>query len=326
MFMNLNTSNWKEFVVGDLFLCETVSALDINEAINGNIPYITRSTTNNGLTDYYGNAEKIVKGNCITIGAEGAVAFYQPKDFIPGVKIYTIRHSNINEKNAMFIITLLNSSAYCYSYGRARILDKLKQETIKLPCTATNLPDWQFMEDFITDLKSKKVSTQNKQIPQELYILEWKEYRLGDIFEIKKGKRLTSNDQTEGLTPYIGAIDSNNGVANYIGQEPIHLGNTISLSYNGSVGESFYQPNPFWATDDVNVLYFKKSNNYIFNKYLAMFICTILKNEKYRYSYGRKWVLENMKETIIKLPTKDNQPDWQFMVNYIKSLPYGDRI
>lgn len=64
----------------------------------------------------------------------------------------------------------------------------------------------------------------------------WKWFQLGGddgLFDIRKGKRLTSEDQTEGNTPYIGAIDSNNGVSNYIGQEPIHEGNTISLSYNG---------------------------------------------------------------------------------------------
>ena len=50
----------------------------------------------------------------------------------------------------------------------------------------------------------------------------------------------------------------NDGVANYIGQAAIQDGNTISLSYNGSVGEAFYQPRPSWATDDVNVLISKK--------------------------------------------------------------------
>lgn len=148
----------------------------------------------------------------------------------------------------------------------------------------------------------------------------WKEYRLGDIFDIKKGKRLTAEDQTDGSTPYIGAIDSNNGTANHIGQEPTHQGNTISLSYNGSVGEAFYQPKPFWATDDVNVLYFRKENGVVFNEYIALFICTILRKEKYRYCYGRKWVLESMKETQIKLPTKNNVPDWVFMEEYVKLL------
>ena len=90
----------------------------------------------------------------------------------------------------------------------------------------------------------------------------WKWFQLGGddgLFDIRKGKRLTSEDQTEGNTPYIGAIDSNNGVSNYIGQEPIHEGNTISLSYNGSVGEAFYQPLPYWATDDVNALYLRRN-------------------------------------------------------------------
>lgn len=149
---------------------------------------------------------------------------------------------------------------------------------------------------------------------------------MGDIFDIKKGKRLTSDDQIEGITPYIGAIDSNNGVTNHIGQKAIHKGNTISLSYNGSVGEAFYQPKDYWATDDVNALYFKSKNKYTFNVYIALFICTILRTEKYRFSYGRKWTLENMKDTIIKLPTKGDVPDWGFMENYIKELPYGDRI
>lgn len=152
-----------------------------------------------------------------------------------------------------------------------------------------------------------------------LNISEWKEYRLGDLFEIKKGKRLTSEDQTEGTTPYIGAIDSNNGVSNYIGQAPIHEGNTISLSYNGSVGQVFYQPIPFWATDDVNVLYFR-DKTISFNRNMALFICTILKQEQYRYCYGRKWVLDSMNETMVKLPTKGDKPDWSYMEKYISSL------
>lgn len=46
---------------------------------------------------------------------------------------------------------------------------------------------------------------------------------------------MTAADQEDGNNNYIGAIDSNNGVANHIGQNPIYSANTISLSYNGSV-------------------------------------------------------------------------------------------
>ncbi len=78
------------------------------------------------------------------------------------------------------------------------------------------------------------------------------------------------------------------------------------------------------------MLYFKKENGVEFNKYIALFICTILKKEKYRYSYGRKWTLENMKSSIIRLPSvlKNDEffPDFEYMEKYIKQLYYSDRI
>lgn len=148
----------------------------------------------------------------------------------------------------------------------------------------------------------------------------WCRFVLGSLFEVKKGKRLTSEQQTDGSTPYIGAIDSNNGVANHIGQTPIHEGNTISLSYNGSIAEAFYQPEPFWATDDVNVLYMRPEVG-VLTPAVGLFLCTILRLEKYRYSYGRKWTKEVMESTVIRLPVTDGgKPDWQWIESFVKSL------
>lgn len=98
--------------------------------------------------------------------------------------------------------------------------------------------------------------------------------------------------------------------------------------WRGVVSDSDYMPKETTLrTMDVNVLYFKDENDASFNKYIALFICAILRKEKYRYSYGRKWVLESMRSTVIKLPaTVTSKPDYMFMENYMKSLPYGDRI
>lgn len=174
-----------------------------------------------------------------------------------------------------------------------------------------------------------------------LNTINWKEFVLEKLFTIKKGKRLTSADQEDGTNNYIGAIDSNNGVANHIAQTPIHKGNTISLSYNGSVGEAFYQKEPYWATDDVNALYSKYDG---FNEPIGLFFVAVLRQEKYKFSYGRKWTLENMNSTVIKLPIKYNKdgtvyideakkysdngyvPDWQWMESYIKSLHHKPLI
>ena len=167
------------------------------------------------------------------------------------------------------------------------------------------------------------LSTKNSHKPDiTIDCSEWDWFTLSDYFEIKKGDRLTSEDQIPGNVPYIGAIDSNNGLSNRIAQPPQHKGNTISLSYNGSVGEAFYQPVPFWATDDVNVLY----PRFEMSKWMGLYVCAILRLEKYRYCYGRKWTLELMNNTKIKLPTRKGEPDWSYMENYIKKLPYGDCI
>lgn len=152
----IDISTWREFIVGEEFDCQTTTAMIYPK--DGLYNYVSRSAFNNGvskkvdLKDRNGVDFELNKGNCITIGAEGRFAFYQKEDFIAGVKIYTIRHKNINDINAMFICALLNINVSKYKYTEARILEKIKQETIKLPATTQGQPDWQFMENYIKSL------------------------------------------------------------------------------------------------------------------------------------------------------------------------------
>jgi hypothetical protein len=153
---------------------------------------------------------------------------------------------------------------------------------------------------------------------------KWVPFRYDTLFDIKKGRRLTKEHMKEGATPFIGAIDSNNGYRQYVNVEPNQEGNTITVNYNGNgVAEAFYQSIPFWASDDVNVLYSK----FTLTPYVAMFICALIRKEKYRFSYGRKWHLDRMKQSVIRLPvTASGEPDWAFMESYIKALPHSGSI
>ena len=151
----------------------------------------------------------------------------------------------------------------------------------------------------------------------------WQYFKLGSLFELKKGKRLTKANMVDGTLPFIGSIDGNNGVSAYVGQKAIHTGNTITVNYNGSVAEAFYQPVDFWASDDVNVLYPK----FNLTPKIAIFLTTIIRNEKYRFNYGRKWHLERMKQSEIMLPvTTSGDPDWKYMEDYIASIPFGNQL
>lgn len=103
---------------------------------------------------------------------------------------------------------------------------------------------------------------------------KWMAFPINTLFDVAKGTRLTKADMRDGEINFIGASAVNNGITAHISNnERIHPANTITITYNGSVGEAFYQDQPFWASDDVNVLYPK----FAMNKYIAFFIIPVLK-------------------------------------------------
>ncbi|MBR1429129.1 MAG: restriction endonuclease subunit S [Rickettsiales bacterium] len=147
---------------------------------------------------------------------------------------------------------------------------------------------------------------------------EWKEYKFKDIFTIEKGKELVG-DNEDGKIPLISSTESNNGFCAFISNGNLLFdGNKLTVASNGSVGSAFYQQQDFYTTTDVNILTLK---NYTLNKYIALFFCSIIEFEKYKFGYGRKWNLHKMLNSTFSLPTTtDNQPDWQFMEDFIKKI------
>lgn len=151
--MKIDTSAWKAFRVGDLFDCETTLGIPSkNDLTDGDISYVTRSAVDNGLSGHCGNLDSVNVGCCITIGAEGFVAFWQPDDFVAGNKVYALRHSGLNELSALFVCAALNVLSSEYSFSNARILDSIKQEVILLPATPDGEPDWAYMEQYMKDV------------------------------------------------------------------------------------------------------------------------------------------------------------------------------
>lgn len=146
----------------------------------------------------------------------------------------------------------------------------------------------------------------------------WKRFTYDELFDIKKGKRLTTDDMMPGSTAFVGATEYNNGVTGSIGQEALHPGGQLTVSYNGSVAEAFYQPSPFLASDDVNVFY----PRFEMSVEVALFLTTLIRQKKYRYNYGRKWKLEGMKASTVRLPaTPAGTPDWLAMEQIVRTCP-----
>jgi hypothetical protein len=310
--------------LGELFYIKNSQSLELLNCnqIDDGICFVARTEKSNGITarvEKLDNLEPMAAG-AITVALSGSVlsSFYQYEPFYTAYHVASLYpKKELTKEQMIFYALVIEQNKYRYSFGRQA---NKTLKNILLP-DINELPDY-VNKISISDYELKKEPVLNRML--ELNTYNWKRFRYDEIFDIKKGNRLTKANMIEGNINFIGASKFNNGLtAKISNSEHIHSANTITLSYNGSIGEAFYQSEPFWATDDVNVLYLK----YKLNPYTAMFLCTLLPIEKYRWGFGRKWDKEMMQESTIKLPvTKDNIPDWQFMENYIKSLPYSKSI
>jgi len=157
----------------------------------------------------------------------------------------------------------------------------------------------------------------------ELDIDSWKEYKIIDLFDVKGTKTTPITklvEYGEGIYPYVTTRASNNGVDGFFNYWT-EKGNVLVVD-SATIGHTTYQELNFSASDHVEKLLPK----FNLNRYIALFLVTILNKEQFRYSYGRKFNQNRIKNTIIKLPTKNNTPNWGFMEEYIKSLPYSNNL
>ena len=351
-------------LITDIYKAKAINKNDLTKSVIGTkaIRYITRTNKNNGcemLADItYVNPNYIELGNAITIGDTTATCFYQVDQFITGDHMVIIRSEWLNEILGLFIVTILQNEQYKYSYGRAFLIDKICDTIIKLPIQYNSdgtpfidntnkyneegyIPDFKFMENYIKSLNYKQLTTSNKtkKVPA-LNVENWRDFNIVDLFQIKRGNITSLNEIDEGSVPIVSASGDNEGISFY-GDVPALYKNKITISMNGvNTGFTAYHGYDFNINVDCCVLLEK----FDMNVYIGEFIATIIGKLQYKYSYGRKISVERINTESIKLPVQHNSdgtifidynktyspkgyvPDWRFMENYIKALPYGDRL
>jgi len=153
---------------------------------------------------------------------------------------------------------------------------------------------------------------------------EWSEYQLSELFVIKKGRRLTKATRAAGKTRFIGASEFNNGITDMSDVDPVFEGGCLTVPYNGnSVGVAFYQNEPFFASDDVQVLIPSEP----LSRWVLLFVAAVIRYDRKRYTYGYKWNMARMMTTVVRLPSAtDGKPDWMYMESVMKGLPFSEAI
>ncbi|MFH1551756.1 MAG: N-6 DNA methylase [bacterium] len=209
-------------------------------------------------------------------------------------------------------------------------------DTIKRHIIFSIKRDLNLLDKNIDELTFSEILTKQKITPSpalnkkiKLLPLQWQEFKINEIFHpIQKGERLVVIDRIDGETPLLTASSVNNGISSFISHETFELKkkifkNKITVDMFCNV---FYQEFEYFSDDNIHTLLFRNKGyeKYYSNKFINIFLVSILKQLSKKYDYGRQVRLKRFELEIISLPVNNKKEiDFDFIENYIKTLPYS---
>lgn len=144
------------------------------------------------------------------------------------------------------------------------------------------------------------------------------------LFDIHPTKNLglTNHElfSTTGNTPVVVNSSCNNGIGGYVDLSATEDGGIITFSDTTDANSIFYQKENFIGYSHVQGMYPKFDNN---SDEIMQYIMTVFKAKALTkgYNYSNKFRRDDALKIKILLPAKTiNEPDWQFMEDYIKEL------
>lgn len=323
-----------------------LSYLNLND---DGIAYVSRTEKNNGITariDEIENLKPFPSGTIsVSLGGSVLEAFLHEEPF------YTGYHIKVLKPKTHMSVSVLQFYCYCirlnkfkYSFGRQAnktIDDILVPDLNEIPewvekernIDINSIPEYFLDEGYENacwyldniDQETFEQKYKGKLVDEKvsLDVSNWHQFKMKEIFPIiERGKRQKSIDRISGEVPYYSASKNNNGLTDYI-SNPVFIDSNALICT--TFGDAYYVEGDFTASDEIT--YFKSDN---LNKYNALFISTIIKQEQFRYSFGRKAFKNKLIETKILLPStlKEDKyiPDWDYMEKYIKSINYSNSI
>lgn len=357
--MRVDVSEWRYFITSRLFpVLENGKANQQMLDDGKDCFYVGAKRDNNGVMLHCQRDENLItKGNCVVFicNGQGSVGFanYMDVDFIGTTDIVAGYNKHLNPYTGTFLATIYSQERPKYSFGR-KWKTHLKSTVVKLPVLHNDdgsvfidtkycysdcgyVPDWQYMEKYMKMLRYKPLTTLNRRAGfVKLKINEWKYFLLIDICNnISMGNKMDMSAMSvdNPVVNFIGRSADNNGVA---GRVDLVLDNNgsviapykaggITVALGGSLGSAFLQNEPFYTSQNVSVLEFDEC----VSDFAKLFLCTLIRNEsRYKYfPFGRELNTHIRTDFGFTLPVDtEGKPDWEFMDNYMKSLPYADRL
>lgn len=349
--LKLIDREWREFYFSDVFThIQRGKRLKKDDHIEGTIPYVSSTATNNGIDGFIGNKEKVrVFSNCISLANSGSVgsAFFQKFEFVASDHVTSLQKEGINEYVYLFMLPIISRLSEKYSFNREINDLRISRERLMLPIKVDGTPDWAFMEAYMKQVEEEHLSEVlpilEARLLEHIITLgalddrEWKEFHFRDVFYIVDGyyNKKPSMDEN-GRLPFLGATQYNNGVTGMTSKDNVRLrdkvggdsmndvekrfyaGGCIAITNNGSVGHAYYQSSEFTCSHDITVVYLKDQ---VMSKELATFLIPSIQKAGESFAYAKKWRPIRMRRSKLMLPVKpDGTPDWDFMSDFMKKV------
>lgn len=332
--LSLDDRRWGKFAISDV--AEIISGRGIyeDERIPGNIPYITASAMNNGVTHFLSNVNDTLEADCISVNSNGSVgyAFYHPYEALYSGDCRKLRLKHRNKYVALFVAVSITSHKDKYNYGYKLGTARLMRQIIQLPIDDEGKPDYAFMEEYMREREQKLIHdyieyARNKlrNVPSNVLSLEgvrWGKFAIGDLFVLETGKCLKSEmvQKDNANVPYLGATNRNNAVIDFVNHDErlLQEGNCIAFIKDGegSAGYAVYKAEDFIANFHIIAGYAP-----FLNRYTGMFITTAADKVRGKYNFNYSRSMERLKKEMIQLPIDDEgNPDWEFMTRYMKAF------
>ena len=302
------------------------------------LPALTAGIQNQGLNNYVPRENATILKNVISISANGAntgATFYQSKDFTVLQDAYAIKwiYSSkiLSDNQSLFFVSAITKTIYGnYAWTNKAGWERIKDDNISLPTTEKGEIDFDFMESFICEIKEENIRKLSAYLTttglsdytltesesnalRTIDSLEWREFKVEKLFgKSTRGKRLKSDDRTEGDLPFVTAGEADTGISAFISNEvEVFSKNTTTIDMFGSAK---YRNYDYGADDHVAVVHTEN-----LDKFAAIFVTTACHKSAHngQFNYGHNFYAKDADELNIMLPVRDGAPNYMAMQELI---------
>ena len=331
----IDTTSWKEFRVGELFTIIGGKGITKQEIYEhpGSLPAIQSGEENFGCIGYidkdYCVKQKytISKGECLTVARSGSSGYvgYQASQCVVGDSAKILEPKfEANTLRLLFVRSTLMVLKAKYAYTDKVTNENYAKAIILLPAK-NNAPDWQYMEDYMRNVEFRVQSSISALKGAENNRLKidhsyWKDFLVGDLFEISRPSARLATEFEEGDTPFVASGNENNGVEKYVNAKEIILDKKGCISVSPVDGSCFFQPVDFIGRGGAgsSIILLRNDN---MKSYNALYICSVLRRVCSKYNYSNMGSASSIKDEKILLPaTPSGIPDWHYMEMYMRGV------